>query len=242
MNDEVTYGSLSSLRHRLRGLTQSIDSYGTRVECALIATLALALVVVHVPLGSHPDSVGWYVANRAERLTIDLIDAPSPEREDQGAPITRIEQNVPDDPEDDGEEELERDDAGPLPDVPDVEKTLKRLTGRKVLDFAERMPEIVGGLGSYYIHITYPEAAVQAGIEGRLVLSFIVDTAGQTEDIEVVESLHPACDSAAVQALRITRFVPGRQNGRTVPVRMRLPVRFKLLRPDTTSASASVDL
>jgi hypothetical protein len=44
----------------------------------------------------------------------------------------------------------------------------------------------------------------------------------------VVESLHPLCDSAAVDALQSVRFHPGTRDGEVVPVRMSLPVRFQL--------------
>ena len=73
---------------------------------------------------------------------------------------------------------------------------------------------------------SFPEG-IDQGIEGRLVLAFVVEPTGRPSDIEVLHSLHPLCDSAAVDALRKTRFIPGKQNGRVVRVRMRLPVRFR---------------
>ena len=69
-----------------------------------------------------------------------------------------------------------------------------------VLEYSERPPQIKGGLGNFYIHIEYPPEAVARSIEGRLLLSFFVDTEGRPQDIEVMKSLHPLCDSAAVRA------------------------------------------
>ncbi len=98
-----------------------------------------------------------------------------------------------------------------------------------VYEHVESPPAIRGGLGAYYINIEYPAEAVRQGIEGRLMLKFVVDTEGRPTNISVLTSLHPLCDSAAVRALRETTFVPGRQNGMKVPVRMHLPVRFRLV-------------
>lgn len=100
-----------------------------------------------------------------------------------------------------------------------------------ILDHAEIMPTIRGGLGAYYILIEYPEEAIQQGIEGKLTLTFTVNEDGTTSDIIVSQPLHTLLDSAAVQALRRTQFIPGQHRGRSARIRMRLPVRFKLIEP-----------
>jgi protein TonB len=90
-------------------------------------------------------------------------------------------------------------------------------------------PQIVGGRGSFYLSIEYPEEARRQGIQGRVILDFVVDVDGRTQDIRVLKSLHPLCDSSAVAALERTRFIPGQRDGEKIPVRMRLPVRFQLV-------------
>lgn len=104
-----------------------------------------------------------------------------------------------------------------------------RISEMQVLDFAEVQPSIIGGLNSLYLRIRYPKAARDAGIQGRVVLSFIVETDGSTSDIQVLESLHPLCDRAAVEAVAETHFTPAVQHGRRVRVRMHLPIRFVLI-------------
>ncbi len=98
-----------------------------------------------------------------------------------------------------------------------------------VLDHAEIMPQMRGGLGAYYILIEYPKEAINLGIQGRLTLTFTVNQDGTTSDIIVSQPLHSLLDSAAVQALRKTRFVPGQHLGESARIRMRLPVRFELV-------------
>ncbi|MXY07783.1 MAG: energy transducer TonB [Rhodothermaceae bacterium] len=106
-----------------------------------------------------------------------------------------------------------------------------------VLEHAEIMPEIPGGIGAYYILIEYPEEAISQGIEGSLSLIFTVNRDGTTSDILVERSLHALLDSAAVQALRRTRFIPGRHQGETARVRMRLPIRFQIIVPGDSTHS-----
>ncbi len=109
-----------------------------------------------------------------------------------------------------------------------------------ILDHAEIMPEIQGGLGAYYILIDYPQEAIDQGIEGKVTLTFTVNSNGTVSDILVSQPLHALLDSAAVQALRHTRFIPGQHLGKSARIRMRLPVRFKLIDPiDSTRTELS---
>jgi protein TonB len=112
-------------------------------------------------------------------------------------------------------------------------RAVRGLDTSTILEFAEELPEVQGGMGALYLNIDYPEAARKAGIQGRVVLRFVVERNGSVEHVDVVESLHPLCDSAAVRAVRNTSFVPGRQNGHRVRVRMSLPIRFRLVEPGT---------
>ena len=106
-----------------------------------------------------------------------------------------------------------------------------------ILEYAEIMPEIRGGIGAYYILIDYPKEAIRRGLEGSLSLIFTVNQDGTTSDILVERSLHALLDSAAVQALRRTRFIPGRHQGETARVRMRLPIRFQIIEPSDSTHS-----
>lgn len=204
----------------------------------MMASLAASLLVValcfHLPFDIPPDSVGWYLAPHLEQPMLELVDIRQkvPDK-GHGAPVTGIDlhdemRSVADD--DTSEENAGAEESTQLPS-PAVRTPLQKLKLTPALEFAERMPNIAGGLGSYYIHIDYPREAIEKGIEGRLILVFTVEHDGSASEISVLQSLHPLCDSAAVQALRKTRFVPGRQDDEVVRVRMRLPVRFRLIQP-----------
>lgn len=216
--------------HR-RGAETLLGGYRTRMMLALVASLGLVTACFHLPLDQVLRPIGWQVHAQFEKPFVFLEDVePQDEAQlDGGAIITRFDAQLETPPEDKAEQEVlgEAEEPSALPlTTPPVEKLNVR---QAVLEFAEEPPNIEGGLGAYYIHIEYPKEAIAANIQGRLILSFVVEPDGRPSEIEVVRSLHPLCDSSAVRALRQTRFVPGRQNGEAVRVRMRLPVQFRIV-------------
>ncbi len=77
------------------------------------------------------------------------------------------------------------------------------------------------------VPIEYPLEMWERGIEGETVLEVRVNELGGVDSVAVVEtSGHGALDSAAARGAREMRFQPGRQDGRDVPVRVLVPVRF----------------
>jgi protein TonB len=221
------------------------DAYTSRLLAATALVVALAGVVANLPLKPAGGSrVGWQVLRPDEVIALEnvrfeegLSQLPGSIISDQPPiPTVDVPAETPvngDDGESEEESGAEVQEAGPDRVLP---------VQRLVLAAAETMPEIQGGLGAYYINIVYPQEAVDAGVEGRLVLDFIVEADGRATEVTVYKSLHPMCDSSAVRALRKTLFMPGRTNGQAVAVRMRLPVLFQILNPgsnDPDSLSTS---
>ena len=82
-------------------------------------------------------------------------------------------------------------------------------------------------------NIVYPPEAVAQGIEGRVVVKFVVGVDGQARSAEVVRSVHPLLDAEAVRvASTLTEFTPGMVNGKNVAVSYVLPISFKLPAPE----------
>ncbi|MFQ5570527.1 MAG: energy transducer TonB [Rhodothermales bacterium] len=222
-----------------------LGSYQTRIMLTLAASLLIVTTVLHLPFNVPLYRIGWGQIGATDQPRLEVVDinTKSTEREPSGAIITTFGINDEIVEEDDGDDALQGDaddnEAEPLPS-PATLPPIKKLEIRQaVLDYADEQPDIQGGLGAYYIHIEYPQKAIDKGIEGRLVLSFIVEPDGTPSNIRVLKPLHPLCDSSAVGALRKTRFIPGRQNGETVRVRMQLPVRFTIIDQGTSSDSTN---
>lgn len=98
----------------------------------------------------------------------------------------------------------------------------------------EDMPSFQGGdINGFVAYIssrlTYPDAARRAGIEGTVILSFIVDEHGRLGMIELIRKLSPEIDSEAIRVLKGSpRWEPGRQRGKAVKVKFFLPLKFEL--------------
>jgi len=74
----------------------------------------------------------------------------------------------------------------------------------------------------------YPEGAKRAGIEGVVILQVDIDATGAVMDVSVVQGLGSGCDEAAVDAMKQSTFMPAYAGADPVPVRIRIPYRFKI--------------
>lgn len=98
----------------------------------------------------------------------------------------------------------------------------------EVYTVVDEMPEIIGGLQAIYGRISYPRAAVRAGVEGRVFIQFVVDKEGNVQDPKVLRDIGAGCGDAAIEAIKDVKFTPGRLNGEIVNVQYSMPVTFRL--------------
>ncbi len=92
----------------------------------------------------------------------------------------------------------------------------------------EQMPELIGGLAELQQKINYPERAKRAGIEGRVIIQFIVTENGDVEEPRVIRGIGGGCDQEALRVVKEAKFEPGRQRGKPVRVQYSLPIIFRL--------------
>ena len=97
----------------------------------------------------------------------------------------------------------------------------------------EEMPTFPGGTEALLKFISetikYPEEAAINGIQGRVILRFVVSSDGSVKQVEVLRSIHPSLDQEAIRVVSaLPKWKPGKQNGRAVPVFYSVPVNFKL--------------
>jgi periplasmic protein TonB len=112
----------------------------------------------------------------------------------------------------------------PPPPAPAVEKVEET----EIFVVVEQMPEIIGGNKMVYQYLKYPDLARQAGMEGLVVVQIVVIETGEPSSPEIARSAGDVLDAAAVKAVMRLRFVPGRQRGRNVKVKLAIPIRFRL--------------
>jgi TonB family protein len=101
----------------------------------------------------------------------------------------------------------------------------------------ETQPELKGKMAQFQSKVQYPAECKDQGIEGRVTVQFIVDKQGQVKDPKVIRGIGGGCDEEALRVVRQAEFVPGRQRGKRVNVRMSLPIIFKLNSNNTDQPS-----
>lgn len=103
----------------------------------------------------------------------------------------------------------------------------------KVFDVVEQMPSFPGGNSALmeYLHnnVKYPVVAQENGVQGRVVVSFVVEKDGSITDVRVVRSVDPSLDREASRVVSsMPKWIPGKQNGSAVRVKYNVPVSFRL--------------
>ncbi|MGI9173801.1 MAG: energy transducer TonB [Rhodothermales bacterium] len=95
-------------------------------------------------------------------------------------------------------------------------------------EMPQTIPNDLEGMRRLQQCIVYPEAAKEAGIEGRVFVAFTVNTKGRVVDPVVQRGIGAGCDEEAVRCVRKMQFRPARHEGDLVAVKLSLPVTFRL--------------
>ncbi len=103
----------------------------------------------------------------------------------------------------------------------------------KVFDVVEQMPSFPGGQAALMEYLSknvkYPVVAQENGVQGRVVVSFVVERDGSITDVKVVKSVDPSLDREATRVISsMPNWIPGKQNGSAVRVKFNVPVSFRL--------------
>ena len=116
--------------------------------------------------------------------------------------------------------------AAPEPPKHVVEET-------KIFTVVEQMPMYPGGdaalMGYLRDNIKYPTVAAENGVQGRVVVGFVVERDGSITDVNILRGVDPSLDREAMRVVKsMPRWNPGKQNGSGVRVKYQVPVSFRL--------------
>lgn len=103
----------------------------------------------------------------------------------------------------------------------------------EIFDIVEEAPEFIGGIDALnaflLANLKYPQQAKNAGIEGTVYVMFEVHADGKVKNHELLRGIGGGCDEEALRVVQmLPDWIPGKQKGEEVAVRMRLPIKFKL--------------
>lgn len=122
----------------------------------------------------------------------------------------------------------------PEPVIDDIYENIDTAEVDTVWDTeVEQMPSYPGGQKALMTYLSdnikYPEEAVKKGIEGRVLIKFIVEKDGTISNVEVAESVNPLLDKESLRVVRsMDNWIPGKQNGKPVRVLWHIPISFRL--------------
>lgn len=106
----------------------------------------------------------------------------------------------------------------------------------KIYAIVEEMPQFPEGKEAFskYLqeNLQYPTQAKEMGIEGKVQVYFVVRKDGSLEDMKIVKKIGGGCDEEAFRVLKSSpKWIPGKQQGKPVNVKMLIPIVFKLPEP-----------
>lgn len=164
------------------------------------------------------------------------------------APVIKKDEEVSDDEEIKSQEELTEskvtisiadvkgNDEEHGQDIADFKEAIKPVVeeDNKVWEIVEQKPQFPGGEAALMKYIRdnmqYPSIAQENGIQGRVVVRFVVSKDGSVRDVTVMRGVDPSLDKEAIRVVKsLPNFIPGKQNGHAVNVYYILPVSFRLM-------------
>ena len=97
----------------------------------------------------------------------------------------------------------------------------------------EQLPEFPGGMAAFVKWLTdnlrYPALAQRQNIQGRVVVTFIINRDGSTSDLKIAKSVHPMLDREALRVARMMpNWKPGVSNGKPCRTLFAIPIEFKI--------------
>ncbi len=201
--------------------------------------IAFALLVVLV-------AFEWKQYERPE-FDLGTLDMEIIEEED--IPITRQEQPPPPPPPEPSTELIIVDDDVEIDEefIIDVEATVftevqefapiiveeEEVVEDVIFTVVEDQPSFPGGeearIRFLQENLRYPQMAREAGIQGTVFVTFVVERDGSVTDVRVLRGIGGGCDEEAVRVVRnMPNWQPGRQRGQAVRVQFNMPIRFVL--------------
>ncbi|MDX1672500.1 MAG: TonB family protein [Balneolaceae bacterium] len=205
--------------------------YGVFLELSIITVLLGFIALVNLEIRPQPREITYKEVQETVHME-EIVRSKQEKRPSVPRPYVPVE--VPDD-EIVAEEiiefdaELDFDLELELPPEPvDPQKENNEEKEYNFFVAVEQMPELIGGLKWIQERIKYPAQARMAGIEGRVIIQFIVSEEGKVLHPRVIRGIGGGCDEEALRVVKKARFRPGRQRDLPVKVQFAIPVIFKL--------------
>lgn len=207
------------------------EGYRVYLQFGYILSISLMLILFKVNFTASQDEDQLVVVQQEEIYLEEVVQtkqeikAPPPPR--PSAPVEVPNDEVLIDEIIDIDAELDLDAPMELPPPPPKQAEDEELDD-EIFVVVEQQPELIGGIEAVQKNVVYPQLALQAGIEGRVIVQFVIDKEGNVVNPKVIRGIGGGCDEEALRAIKMAKFRPGMQRGRPVSVMYTIPVTFRL--------------
>lgn len=116
---------------------------------------------------------------------------------------------------------------GSIPDKPTVHSKIE-IDDEYIFEVVEELPVPVGGLKAIQEKVNYTEIAKRIGLEGTVYIQAKINKTGDVVEAAVLKAIGAGLDEEALNAVKSTKFYPGKQRGKPVNVKMVIPIKFVL--------------
>lgn len=245
--DEVIFRD----RNRKYGAYELRRSYGSTMSISIVAAMIFGITLVLVPFfkADRGSILPGHIINSTAMPDPSLLDpmtppeAPAPQPPPENIinqsrfspPIVVADTLVPADEMPTTDERIELTENGDPGEIRVIVNDPDPITPPEPKTYitVQEMPSFPGGAEALMKFITdnvvYPSDALENGIEGTVILQFVVTATGDVSRITVVRKADPLLDAEAVRVVSILpRWRPGKQDGNPVAVYFALPVIFSI--------------
>ena len=227
-NQLINKFNVSPLKKRIIMMNQQKTKKAGILKYSLIVPLALALV-----LSSNAEAL----VSKAKNIISQKTDESTESSATINAPVL----SATNDPVNTEKKVVQTPEASVIEEL----KPAQEVAGEdKVYTKIEKMPQYPGGVNELmrYLarNIKYPKDAQQKGIQGKLIVQFVVNKLGKVENAKVLRGVDPSIDQEGLRVVNtFPDWIPGEQSGKKVSVFYTLPIAFKL--DDGTKTESTSD-
>lgn len=211
----------SKLKNRIAMMYKSKSSPGRRMRALVIVpAVAAAFAVTQIP------AVASALRSMTATETPAPVEAASPAVSIAETPVVSSQETKA---------------STPVVAKPDS-KVSKKSEKKQTVAACEKMPQFPGGdvaLMNYVRdNLKYPEEAMKSGVQGHVVVKFVVSADGSVASPEIIRSVSPELDAEAIRVVEsMPRWTPGTTDGKPVDAWFTLPVFFRLKSDDADKTS-----
>ena len=200
--------------------------------------LALAFILVAFEWKSYEKQEMAMMNTSVDNTEEEMVEItqqekppPPPKPPQQTTIIEIVEDDV--EIEDEIEIDVEADQETEVEEYIPVEEPEEEEEEAQIFTVVESMPTFPGGdvarIKYLNANIKYPTIARESGIQGRVFVTFVVETDGRVTDVKILRGIGGGCDEEAVRVIKnMPKWVPGKQRGKAVRVQFNMPILFKL--------------